>query len=79
MSSRVIEVDPERLDRWLAGFTERHGPVESTREDTAAGVVVRARAADGASVVATPFAYDPLGSSSSEGVGMPLGSLSQAC
>ncbi len=61
MSSRVIEVDPERLDRWLAGFTERHGPVESTREDTAAGVVVRARAADGASVVATPFAYDPLG------------------
>lgn len=61
MGSRVIEVDAERLDRWLAGFTERHGPVESSREDSADGVVVRARAEDGASVVATPFAYDPLG------------------
>ncbi|WP_353509470.1 acVLRF1 family peptidyl-tRNA hydrolase [Intrasporangium sp.] len=61
MGSRVIEVDPERLDRWLAGFADRHGPVESTRDDTADGVVVRARAADGACVVATPFAHDPLG------------------
>ena len=61
MGSRVIEVDPERLDRWLAGFAERHGPVDATREDTADGVVVRAQAVDGASVVATPFTYDPLG------------------
>lgn len=61
MGSRVIEVDAERLDRWLAGFTERHGPFESSREDSADGVVVRARAEDGARVVATPFAYDPLG------------------
>jgi len=59
--SRVIEVDAERLDRWLAGFTERHGPFESSSEDSADGVVVRARAKDGATVVATPFAYDPLG------------------
>jgi hypothetical protein len=58
---RVIEVDPERLDRWLAGFAERHGPYDATREDTAGGVVVRAVAADGASVVAEPFAHDPLG------------------
>ena len=54
MGSRVIEVDPERFDRWLAGFAERHGPVEATREDTPGGVVVRALAVDGASIAATP-------------------------
>ncbi|MDV3220073.1 acVLRF1 family peptidyl-tRNA hydrolase [Intrasporangium sp.] len=59
--ARVIEVDPDRFDRWLAGFGERHGPYDATREDTAGGVVVRARAADGAAVVATPFGHDPLG------------------
>src|SRR6266511_1852980 len=26
MTGRWVEVDPERLPRWLAGFTERHGP-----------------------------------------------------
>ncbi|HEX5969725.1 MAG TPA: acVLRF1 family peptidyl-tRNA hydrolase [Intrasporangium sp.] len=61
MGERVIEVDPERLDRWLAGFSARHGPFDATREDTADGVVLRARAADGASVEARPFAHDPLG------------------
>ena len=25
MAGRWVEVDPERLDRWLAGFAERHG------------------------------------------------------
>ena len=25
MVSRWVEVDPERLARWLAGFAERHG------------------------------------------------------
>ena len=61
MGKRVIEVDPERLDRWLAGFSARHGPFDAIREDTADGVVLRARAADGASVEAEPFAHDPLG------------------
>lgn len=37
---RWVDVAPERLDRWLAGFAERHGPVET------AGLVHRAR--DGA-------------------------------
>ncbi len=61
MATRVIEVDPERLDRWLAGFAERHGTYDATREDTVGGVVVRAVAADGARIVATPFGHDPLG------------------
>ena len=62
MSSRVIEVDPERLDRWLAGFTERHGPVEVNPRGHRGWRRRSGReAADGASVVATPFAYDPLG------------------
>jgi hypothetical protein len=61
VTTRVIEVDPERLDRWLAGFAERHGPTDATEESTPGGVVVSARAADGSTVVATPFAHDPLG------------------
>lgn len=61
MTSRVLEVDPERLDRWLAGFAERHGPYDATEERTPGGVVVRAVARDGSRVVATPFAHDPLG------------------
>ena len=59
--TRVVEVAPERLDRWLAGFVDRHGPSDATREDTPGGVVVRAVARDGSVAVATPFAYDPLG------------------
>ena len=61
MTTRVIEVDPERFDRWMAGFAERHGPYDAAEETTPGGVVVSARAADGSTVVATPFAYDPLG------------------
>lgn len=41
---RVVSVSPERLERWLAGFTERHGAVEYG----ATAEVVTARAADGA-------------------------------
>lgn len=37
---RWVEVAPERLERWLAGFAERHGPVQAD------GLVHRAR--DGA-------------------------------
>ena len=28
---RQVDVDPERLARWLAGFAERHGAPEVTR------------------------------------------------
>jgi hypothetical protein len=59
--TRVVEVAPERLDRWLAGFADRHGPYDATREHTPGGVVVRAVAQDRSVAVATPFAYDPLG------------------
>jgi hypothetical protein len=61
MAPRVIEVDAVRLDRWLAGFAERHGAYDAAEEETPGGVVVRATASDGATVVATPFAHDPLG------------------
>jgi hypothetical protein len=59
--TRVIEVAPERLDRWLAGFAERHGHTDATEESTPGGVVVSVQAADGSFVVATPFAHEPLG------------------
>jgi hypothetical protein len=59
--TRVIEVAPERFDRWLAGFAERHGPFEATRGESLGGLVVRAVARDGSVAVATPFAHDPLG------------------
>ena len=52
MAPRVLEVDPERLERWLAGFAERHGPYDATEEHTPGGVVVCAVAQDGARVVA---------------------------
>jgi hypothetical protein len=61
VTTRVIEVDPERFDRWMAGFAERHGPYDAAEEITPGGVVVSARAADGSTVVATPFTFDPLG------------------
>jgi len=61
VAARVIEVDPERFDRWMAGFAERHGTYDAAEETTPGGVVVSARAADGATVVATPFGHDPLG------------------
>lgn len=61
MATRTIEVAPERFDRWLAGFAERHGAYDAAAEETPGGVVIHATAADGATLVATPFAHDPLG------------------
>jgi hypothetical protein len=51
-STRRLEVAPERLERWLDGFAERHGPVTVT----AYADRVELRAADGAAVTAhVPF------------------------
>ncbi|MDN5790796.1 MAG: hypothetical protein L0H25_08000, partial [Micrococcales bacterium] len=61
MTPRVVEVAPERLDRWLAGFAERHGPIDAAEESTPGGIAVRGAAADGSAIVATPFGYEPLG------------------
>lgn len=61
MTTRVIEVAPDRFERWLAGFAERHGGYEAATEDTPGGIIVSAVAADGSSIVATPFGHDPLG------------------
>ncbi|GAA2373032.1 acVLRF1 family peptidyl-tRNA hydrolase [Nonomuraea africana] len=41
---RWVSVPPERLQRWIDGFADRHGPFESTGDDH----VVRLAAADGA-------------------------------
>ena len=61
MTSRVVEVDPERLERWLAGFAERHGPYETAETPTPDGLVVSVIAADGTQAKAVPFEHDPLG------------------
>jgi hypothetical protein len=55
--SRRIEVDPERLERWLDGFAARHDGALRTLE----GAVVRAVGGDGATAVCTPFPADPIG------------------
>lgn len=52
LGARVLTVPPERLERWLAGFADRHGPV--TEVPGPAGVLLTA--ADGASAdCAAPF------------------------
>jgi hypothetical protein len=61
VTARVIEVEPERFCRWMAGFAERHGAYDAAEETTPGGVVVSARAEDGSTLVATPFGFDPVG------------------
>ncbi|WP_427893717.1 acVLRF1 family peptidyl-tRNA hydrolase [Kribbella sp. GL6] len=61
--SRVVHVAPERLDRWLTGFGERHGEV---RYDVTASVVTLV-AADGESAVVT-VPFEPLAELSREGL-----------
>ncbi len=52
--SRVVEVAPERLDRWVAGFAERHdGLAEHTPDRVVGG--------DGAEATFERFPPDPLG------------------
>jgi Actinobacteria/chloroflexi VLRF1 release factor len=54
--TKIVSVAPERLDRWLAGFGDRHGEVSYDVTPTS----VTVSAADGSlAVVAVPFA--PLG------------------
>lgn len=49
---RWVTVPPERLDRWLTGFAERHGPV--ARQDSADSTVLSA--ADGSTAeIGVPF------------------------
>ncbi|MEV0285164.1 MULTISPECIES: acVLRF1 family peptidyl-tRNA hydrolase [unclassified Kribbella] len=61
--SRVVSVAPERLDKWLAGFGERHGDVSFD----VAPHQVTVSAADGAiAVVEIPF--QPLADLSREGL-----------
>lgn len=50
----MVEVAPERLERWLAGFAERHGGLA---ESTAEG----ARGGDGATATFERFPHETLG------------------
>jgi len=45
---RVVEVDPERLDRWISGFAERHGVPERSPGAEPATVPFVLSAPDGA-------------------------------
>jgi len=56
--TRLIEVAPERFDRWVTGFGERHDGVTVQRDGA---VVVSATGGDGAVAVFDRFDHDPLG------------------
>ena len=57
-SHRLIEVDAHRVERWVAGFGERHGEVTAGVDD----VGVRLLAADGAeALLESPFGGAPPG------------------
>lgn len=61
--TRTVSVAPERLDRWLAGFGDRHGDVEYAVTPTS----VTASASDGSfAIVEVPFA--PLEELSKDGL-----------
>ena len=56
--TRVVEVAPERIDRWVAGFGERHDGVKAREVD---GRVASVAGGDGASAVFEWFPHQPLG------------------
>ncbi len=58
MTTRLIEVAPERLECWVAGFGERH---DGARVETEGDVVVSATGGDGAVARFGYFPHDPLG------------------
>lgn len=56
--TRLLEVAPERLERWVAGFGERH---DGASVQTDGAVVVSAAGGDGAVARFEHFEHDPLG------------------
>ena len=58
MTTRLIEVAPERLERWVAGFGERHDGASVQTDGT---VVVSATGGDGATARFERFGHVPLG------------------
>lgn len=61
--TRTVDVAPERLDRWLTGFGERHGEV---RYDVTPAAVTLAAEDGETAVVTVPF--EPLAELSREGL-----------
>lgn len=61
--SRTVQVAPERLDRWLTGFGERHGEVRYDVTPTS----VTLSAEDGSTAVVT-VPFEPLADLSREGL-----------
>jgi hypothetical protein len=59
--ARHIEVDPDRIVRWVNGFAERHGQLTWASAERS----VTLSAADGATAVLEPFLPDPSGGSDS--------------
>ncbi|MDQ2757843.1 MAG: hypothetical protein M3Y71_15015, partial [Actinomycetota bacterium] len=55
---RTVEVAPERVDTWVAGFGERHGGVHVTEAD---GRVVSVLGGDGATALFAWFDAEPVG------------------
>ena len=73
-SARRIEVDPERIVKWVNGFVERHGPLHSRAGEltwSSAHRSVALTAADGATAVLEPFV--PGGPTGSGGPDEPNG------
>jgi len=69
-SLRRLEVDPERIVRWVNGFAERHGPLTWSATQGS----VKLSAADGATAVLMPFLSDqPFLPDPSDGVDGPSG------
>ena len=58
MTTRLLEVAPERLERWVAGFGERH---DGASVQTDGAVVVSATGGDGATARFEHFEHVPLG------------------
>ena len=58
-SARRIEVDPERIVKWVNGFVQRHGLLQSSAGELTWSSALRSvalTAADGATAVLEPFA-----------------------
>lgn len=56
---RTVTVDPERLERWLAGFAERHGTPAATVTGTAVDLVAPDGSAARCAVPFPPLTADP--------------------